>query len=48
LQEDIWKNLDNIPDENFIIFAQPSPDKRKKFYKDLIKKITVKEYISME
>ncbi len=38
------KDLDQIPETSVVIFVQSQPDKRKSFYKSLIKKAEVKEF----
>jgi DNA polymerase III delta subunit len=44
-KENIILNLlDKIPDENIILFNSINPDKRTKFYKDLIKQAELKEF----
>lgn len=39
-----WKILDRIPENNIILFNLINPDKRSKFYKDLVKISEVKEF----
>jgi len=38
------ESLDDIPDSSVVVFIQPNPDKRRSFYKSLIKKAEVKEF----
>jgi DNA polymerase III delta subunit len=40
----LLKILDKIPDDNIVLFNSINPDKRVKFYKELIKKAEVKEF----
>ena len=46
LEEEILKNLEKIPETNIIIFNSTSPDKRSKFYKQIIKKADKTEEFS--
>lgn len=40
-------DLDNIPESSVVVFVQSSPDKRKSFYKKLIAKVEVKEFVPL-
>lgn len=40
----ILSSLDRIPDNNFVLFIQETPDKRKNLYKKLIEIATIKDY----
>jgi len=42
------ENLDSIPDTSVVVFVQPEPDKRRSFYKKLVAKAEVKEFMPMQ
>lgn len=44
----ILNSLENIPDNNFVLFIQEFPDKRKWLYKKLIEIATIKEYSTLD
>ncbi len=46
-EEDLKKfeaDLKDIPETSVVVFIQPNPDKRKSFYKNLLKQVEVKEF----
>jgi len=43
-EEKFLEIYESIPETNFLIFAQPHPDKRTRFYKQLLEIATIKEY----
>jgi hypothetical protein len=44
IEDLIIKNIENVPDSNFLLFIQPHPDNRRSFSKKLSNIATVKEY----
>ena len=44
LEEKLLEILGTIPETNFLVFVQATPDKRRKFFKELSKMATIKEY----
>lgn len=48
-EEDRWiKAIEEIPETNVVVFIQPKPDKRKKLYKELNKKVQIKEFVELD
>ncbi len=48
--EDLKKletDLDDVPESSVVVFVQSAPDKRKSFYKKLIAKVEVKEFLPL-
>lgn len=46
--EELLKALPDIPESNVVVFVQPGPDRRKRFYKELTKRADVKEFKPLE
>lgn len=44
IEELIIENLENIPEENFVVFVSKKPDKRWKLYKKLLKTAEIKKF----
>ena len=46
--EKLEKALDDIPETTIMVFVQSKPDKRKSFYKNLVKKAELKEFKQLQ
>lgn len=43
-EERFLEIYENIPEKNFIVFVEPNPDKRTRFYKQIMSIATIKDY----